>query len=151
MECFRKTGSKSLKFRPQTLCLSAVVFLLLLLLSLYGLMETLLPFLLSLCSSREGIKPALSPEPVAHLRHKTTLFALPVFRRGKTPDAGYDFLQGRKLPTSQELVPGHTRKALGFLFGVQIPDGFKILSRRRHHTPRRRRMSRFRRYGFHGG
>ena len=96
--------------------------------------QVLSAFLACLTGRRHRIEPALSAQPVAHLRHKAALFALPVFRGGKAPNGGMKFSQRRQLSASQELELGQTREALGLLFGVHSLGGFKIGKRRRH-TP----------------
>ena len=103
-----------------------------------SLLEPVVVPLFRLLGGRKRIKPTLPTQPVAHLRHKTALFALPAFRVRESPDCRSDFIQGRKLAISQELEPGHAGKALGVLFGVEIPGAFKVQKGRRH-TPRRRR------------
>ena len=94
-----------------------------------------------LFGGRQRIEPALPAQPVAHLRDKAALFALPAFRSREALEGGADFMHGRELPAPQKLEPGRSGEALGFLFGVQVPDTFKIRNGRRH-TPRRRRGSR---------
>ena len=100
--------------------------------------QVLSAFLACLTGRPHRIEPALSAQPVAHLRHKAALFALPAFRGGKASNGGMKFSQRGQFPASQELEPGQTREALGLLFGVHGPGEFKIGKRRRH-TPRSRR------------
>ena len=105
----RKLRRESVKQGAQALFFRSLLFLnspLLFFPCLGGLAQLQAMPLFRLFGGRKRIEPALPAQPVAHLRHKAALFALPAFRVRKAPDGGSDFIQGRKLTAPQELEPG---------------------------------------------
>ena len=95
--------ARSQRFALLVHCRSAGFFFLLHSLKRSG--RTLSGFCLLGGSHHVIIQPTLTFEPIAHLRHKAALFALPGFRSHEMPDGGFNPRQRRQQAFSLETQP----------------------------------------------